>query len=77
MINWFTITVTYLLIWWVVIFLTLPFGAKLPEEVGEGHSQGAPARTHLLVKALVTTVVAALLTWLFFVVTSGLLVNPH
>ncbi|MGB2051513.1 MAG: DUF1467 family protein, partial [Candidatus Puniceispirillaceae bacterium] len=28
--------VVYILLWWWVLFMVLPFGAKAPERVGEG-----------------------------------------
>jgi predicted secreted protein len=58
----------------MVMFMALPFGATPPEEVGQGHSSGAPAKTHLGIKAMVTSVLAALITWAFFYFTSGILV---
>lgn len=72
--NWFTILLTYLVIWWVVLFMVLPFGANLPEETGAGHSSGAPARTYLGLKMLVTSVLAAIVTWAFFAFTAGFLI---
>lgn len=72
--NWFTILLTYLVIWWVVLFMVLPFGAKPPQESGAGHSTGAPARTYLGLKVLVTSVLAAIATWAFFAFTAGFLI---
>lgn len=77
MVNWFTIFMTYVVVWWVVLFMTLPFGATPPAETGQGHSAGAPAKTHLAKKAAVTTVLAALVTWAFFALTAGFLVVPE
>lgn len=77
MVNWFTILIVFLNLWWVVFFMALPFGANPPEEVEQGHSAGAPAKTHLGKKALVTTVIAAILTAVFFFATSGYLVAPE
>ena len=53
----------YVLIWWIVLFTVLPWGAKPPEKPEEGHAESAPERPMLWRKALVTTVVAAVL-WL-------------
>ena len=55
--------VVYILLWWWVFFMTLPFGAKAPEEVEKGHATSAPRKPHLLLKAGVTTVIALIL-WL-------------
>lgn len=77
MVNWFTILMTYIVVWWMILFMALPFGARPPEETGEGHSTGAPAKTHLAIKAMFTTVLAAMVTWAFFAFTSGFLIVPE
>lgn len=74
MVNWFTISITFIVVWWVVFFITLPFGSRPPEEAVEGHSTGAPTQLHLGKKALAATVLAALVTALFFYATTGILV---
>ncbi|MCH2548228.1 MAG: DUF1467 family protein [Alphaproteobacteria bacterium] len=74
MVNWFTILITYLVVWWMVLFIALPFGARPPADHELGHSTGAPARTHLGLKVLVTSFVSAIVTWMFFAFTSGLLI---
>ena len=55
--------VLYFLIWWMVIFCTLPFGNKPPEKVTIGHAGSAPERHNLKKKAIITTVIAFFL-WL-------------
>lgn len=75
MVNWFTIIMVFFVVWWVVLFIVLPFGATPPEEVEKGHSTGAPAVTNLGIKAIVTTVLALVVTVIFFFSTSGILVS--
>ncbi len=55
----------YFVIWWIVIFAILPWGVRGigSEEVAKGHASGAPERPRVLIKMLVTTVVAAVI-WL-------------
>lgn len=64
----------YGIIWWVVFFMVLPIGNRTPDEVGEsvdpGLAESAPVRPRVWLKAAVTTVVAALLWAVFFVVTT-------
>lgn len=58
--------VTFLLIWWVVLFTTLPLGVRAQWEEGEtveGSEPGAPVTPQLARKALITTAIAAVL-WL-------------
>jgi predicted secreted protein len=76
--NWVSAIVVYVIIWWLVFFMTLPFGVKPPHEVGEvaepGHSDGAPVKPRLWLKAAITTGIAALLWGVaFYLITSDLL----
>ena len=54
----------YLVLWWTVLFAVLPWGVHVPDKVERGFADSAPERPRLLIKAAVTTVVAAVL-WLF------------
>jgi predicted secreted protein len=54
--------VVFVIVWWLVFFMALPFGAQPPEQPGEGHAASAPERPRLLLKAAITTVVAVVLT---------------
>lgn len=56
--NVFAVAVTFLVVWWLILFMVLPFGAAPPEEVRQGHASSAPARPRLLIKILITTVIA-------------------
>lgn len=66
--NLATYIAIYFIVWWVVIFAVLPFGVRSQHEAGaveDGTEPGAPQRPLLLRKALVTTVVAAVIVGLF------------
>lgn len=52
----------YFTIWWVVLFVTLPFGVLSQHEEPEmapGTDPGAPVAPNLLAKALWTTAISA------------------
>lgn len=53
----------YFVIWWTVLFVTLPWGAKSPhesgDEVGQGHAPSAPIRPMMWRKVLATTILSA------------------
>lgn len=63
--TWFSGAVVFVILWWLVFFMTLPFGVRPPHEVGEepgeGHAPSAPVRPRLWLKAGVTTVIAVVL----------------
>jgi predicted secreted protein len=61
--GWFTATVLYVLIWWVVLFAVLPFGTKpvaAPDRLTGW--RGAPEAPRLGRKLLWTSLIA-LLVW--------------
>ena len=53
--------VVYILLWWWVFLMTLPFGVRYPDTVEKGHATSAPAKPHLWRKALITTVISSVL----------------
>ncbi len=63
--------VVFILLWWWVLFMVLPFGAKAPDTVGTGHASSAPARPRILMKMLITTVIASLLFIIVYLVISS------
>ena len=57
--------VVFTIAWWIFFFMTLPWGARAPERPEEGHAASAPERPRLLLKAAITTVLAAVFTAAF------------
>jgi predicted secreted protein len=61
--NWFTGILLFVVIWWLVFFMALPFGVRNVSETGEdqeaGHDQGAPVNPRLWVKVGATTLITA------------------
>lgn len=54
----------YFIIWWLVLFVVLPFGVRSQTEAGAvtlGTDHGAPARPRLGRKFAITTLIAAIL----------------
>ena len=67
------VVISYVIAWWLVFFMALPFGAAPPEQVARGHADSAPAQPRLWTKVAVTSVIAALLVYAFsWFVTSGI-----
>ena len=61
--GWATGIAIYFTIWWVVIFAVLPWGVRPPDHFETGHASGAPDNPQLGRKALITTVISAVI-WL-------------
>ena len=70
--TWFTGAIVYVLVWWVTLFAVLPLWVTPAEPGDPGHAAGAPRRPRLVLKAAITTVVAAAI-WLaiYFVLRSS------
>ncbi len=53
----------YFIIWWLSLFLVLPFGIRNAEEAGEavqqGNDAGAPTQARVLRKVIYTTILAS------------------
>ena len=52
----------YLIIWWLVLFTVLPWGAHAPDNVEEGHASSAPDKPRLGLKMLITSVLTFVIT---------------
>lgn len=61
-IDFFTGFAVYFIIWWLVLFIVLPFGVKSAHEAGvtveQGHEPAAPLRPRLVNKFILTSVIA-------------------
>ena len=72
----------YFIIWWVVLFAVLPWGVQSAHEAGEtvesGNEPGAPINPRLVLKAIVTTLISAVIFAIVHtVIASGLLSGWH
>jgi predicted secreted protein len=71
--TWLGTAVVFAIVWWLVLFMVLPFGAAPPADVEPGMADSAPAKPRLLLKVAITTILAALITALIaWLIDSGL-----
>jgi len=62
------------IIWWVVLFAVLPWGARPVDSPEPGHDPGAPAKPHLLGKFLATSAISTVLWGVaYYVIVSDLI----
>ncbi|MEH6632135.1 MAG: DUF1467 family protein [Halopseudomonas aestusnigri] len=72
--NWVTGILVYVVIWWLIFFMALPFGVKPHENPEVGHEPSAPANPMLGRKALITSGIAAILWGIaYYIITSGII----
>ena len=73
--TWVSVAALYFILWWLVLFATLPFGLKTQDEdenVTLGTVSSAPKGPHILRAFVRTTIVSALILSAFYVLTKGL-----
>ena len=64
--------VVFILLWWWVFLMSLPFGVNTPDEVESGHATSAPERPMLRRKVTISTAIAAVLfTIVYWIIDSG------
>ncbi len=73
--NFFTGFAIYFIIWWVTLFVVLPWGSKSQAEadnIEPGTEPGAPVKTNLGRKLLINSVLAGLVFAIYWFVTATL-----
>ena len=66
--NWFTGVMVYVILWWLVWFMMLPIGVKVPDEVEKGHATSAPSNPNLGIKCAATTLISGALWGVVYLV---------
>lgn len=74
--NWFSGILIYVVLWWLIIFMVLPFGVRpsTDEEMEPGQEPGAPHKPMLWWKIAICTVITAVV-WIiiYFISETGLI----
>jgi predicted secreted protein len=59
--------VAFIIIWWIVLFMVLPWGVHPPDNPEPGHVASAPEKPRVITKMAITTLIAAVvfaIVWL-------------
>jgi predicted secreted protein len=65
----YSLIAIYFIIWWLVIFLILPIGIRTQQDEGDitlGTTHSAPIRPMLVRKAVITSIISAVLLFGFW-----------
>lgn len=54
---------SYILIWWIVLFMVLPLGGRPCPRPQRGHGSSAPEKTYLSAKLWATSLIALVFLW--------------
>jgi len=60
--------VIYLILWWLVFFVMLPFGVERDQDVSFGNDPGAPKKSLVKKKAIISSFVTLILTLVAIVI---------
>jgi predicted secreted protein len=76
--TWFSAALVFVVVWWLVFFMSLPIGARSYHEAGKnvdvGNAPSAPMRPRIWMKAGISTLIAVVLTiGVYFLIDSGAL----
>ena len=64
--------VVFILLWWWVFLMSLPFGVRIPDDVESGHANSAPEKPMLRHKVTISTAIASVLfAIVYWVIDSG------
>ena len=61
-----SIIVVFVILWWLVLFMSLPVGVKTEENPESGNMVGAPENPNLKIKIVATTLITMLLTTAYY-----------
>ncbi|MCR4265990.1 DUF1467 family protein [Nitratireductor sp. ZSWI3] len=73
--GWVSLFAVFFIIWWTVLFATLPFGLRTQDEEDDvtlGTTASAPRGPHMLRAVIRTTLVSLVIFGLLYFLTRGL-----
>lgn len=73
--SWFESIVSFIVIWWLVLFTVLPWGVQIPDQAEPGHATSAPVKPRLWLKVAVTTAIAFVLWGIAFAIAASDLIS--
>ena len=56
--------IIYIVIWWILFFISLPLGVKRSESLLPGQDTGAPEKTYLWKKFTIVSLISLIFTYI-------------
>lgn len=69
------LVIIYVIIWWVLFFMALPFGIKQSSKIIPGQDLGAPEKPRLWIKFFIVSIVAFIATMMAHLIITYNLLN--
>jgi len=73
--SWFSGTLVFLVIWWLVLFVVLPWGNRPVENPEPGHATSAPETPRIALKFAITTGITLVIFAIIYAVSEAGLIN--
>lgn len=73
--SWLSLSAIFFIVWWVMLFVSLPIGLRTQEEEGDvvlGTTPSAPRGPHMLRAVLRATLFTAIAVVIYALLTQGL-----
>ena len=56
--------IVYVVIWWILFFISLPLGVRKSENLLPGQDSGAPEKTYLWKKFIIVSILTLIFTYI-------------
>ena len=67
--------IIYIVIWWILFFISLPMGVKKSKNIAPGHDSGAPEKTYLWKKFIIVSIITLIFTYLSVLIIDSNLIS--
>ena len=77
--TWTSGILVYAVIWWITIFMVLPWGNQAidAEDIRKGHAPSAPKRPRLLLKVAINTLLSGAVWLLIYIIMESGWISLH
>lgn len=65
----FTKFLLFILIWWIIFFISLPMKISIPDFQDKGHASSAPKKPHIGLKVIITSILSVIIM-IFIIITN-------
>jgi predicted secreted protein len=63
----FTKILLFILIWWIIFFISLPFNISIPENQIKGHASSSPKKTYIGLKVIISSAISVIIMFFLLI----------
>lgn len=64
----FTNFLLFVLIWWIIFFITLPIKISIPTDLQEGLATSAPIKTYIGLKVIISSIISVIIMFVLLLI---------